>query len=447
MRTTMTTMTKMAVTVLIAAAGLSSPEPASADTTAPYVPALVFSHDGSVPPAVQARLAEAVSDVMSRGLIEAVAEVEYGAALVAAPKRRGPAAILLAALRTIDKRMDKAVRGPLAAELGALKPEDLWSLRLVATWLPATPEVLASGLLLDGTAAAGWADLFRVASTEGDAASSEGVAKISPRLLVVAEGSLPSGVTAYQLDRGVYGWLADGNIERFVPMRLDFDVSVGRGGVALSIGAFVKPAMTGQAMHKRESGLVLESVSYQPGPFNPEKPGVLRLEGTRRYVTSGPSTEAPRLRVAFGSLLEGGHFVQCFAESCADFVYKIPTIKAEFDPEAGGLAARLASDVSNVYVLLQDLVIDLSDPNGPRVLAPRSRIPLVLKTESWWSGTHFLVLDETTHVMGFRLYERVVGSAAADGVSEDLRASADAWDAAANRSLDRIAQAVLAWLE
>jgi hypothetical protein len=91
--------------------------------------------------------------------------------------------------------------------------------------------------------------------------------------------------------------------------------------------------------------------------------------------------------------------------------------------------------MTTINILLREIPLDISNPAGPRVIQQGSSVPIVVKVSSGLGHESQIVIDEDTSVLGFNVYERLVGSQVTDGLTEDVRRTVRDLDADASGQL------------
>jgi hypothetical protein len=417
------------------------------DGISPWVPVVVLNREGDFPAELEVKVVEIVSEALSRASLRATANDVYGSELVPASDSGGPLSSVTRTVMELDESLRRAVANDLADDLAALPAGQELMFGIQFGYLPRKifeapmPESSALkrlgpvlGLIRNSRS------IMQLAANPETAATVESVAEFSP--IVVMADDIPGGANLEALEKDVYEWLADGTQEQWVPMRVDFDIEVSQSGMNLLFMSFIKPGQAWKEVNRRISALTINHLKYQP-PFFSDAPGLLHVRMDRQYgLTYVPQSRDPmKLRIRFGSL-QSRTFLQCRGSTCADDVNKIPTIQARMTASSGmfphsvaDFMARVLGPMTTINILLREIPLDISNPAGPRVIQQGSSVPIVVKVSSGLGHESQIVIDEDTSVLGFNVYERLVGSQVTDGLTEDVRRTVRDLDADASGQL------------
>ena len=413
----------------------------------PWVPVVVLDRKGEFPPELEVKVVEIVSEALSRASLRATANDVYGSELVPAENAGGPLSSVTRTVMELDESLRRAVATDLAADLAALPADQDLTFGIQFGYLPRkifeAPLPENSSLKRLGPVLGlirSSRSIMQLAANPEAAATAEAAAEFAP--IVVMADDIPGGANLEALEKDVYEWLADGTQEQWIPMRVDFDIRVNRHGMGLLFMSFIKPGQAWKEINRRVSALTITHLKYQP-PFFSEAPGLLHVRMDRNYgLTYVPQSRDPmQMRIRFGSL-QSRTFLQCRRSSCAEVVNKVPTIQARmtasndlFPNSTADFMARVLGPMTTINILLREIPLDISNPAGPRVVQQGSSVPIVVKIASGLGHESQIVIDEETSVLGFNVYERLVGSQVTDGLTEDVRRTVRELDASASGQL------------
>jgi len=461
---------KLIVTALVSVLlGTSVFLQAQDDANTDFVPAIVLSRSGEFPAELEARIVEIVSDALARAALRSSADQVYGSDLQTAGgaspstgvvQSGGPLSALTKAIVGLDDQLKRIVSGELSRELAALPEGSELNFGVQFGFLPrsAVASVISESAqpLREAGRVLGLVNGARVffqqdAQTRSIAAGApttsgvpalDTIANLQP--VVIMADDLPPGVSLNDLDRGAYEWLSTDTQQHWLPMRIDLDISVDRRGMSLLFMSFVKPAVTWLGINRDVGAMNIEGLSYQPGFFSPTTPGLMHIRLDRQYgLQYVPQSSDPmRLRTRFG-YLGSRTFLQCNGDRCVDFVNRVPTIRARMSAGSGSFFPRSAADllartlgpISTFHILLREVPIDISNPEGPSVIERESSIPIVVNVATGFGNYSRFVINEDSSVLGFNVYERLVGSQITDALTGDLRSSVQSLDAEASAAL------------
>jgi hypothetical protein len=400
-----------------------------------FVP-VVFTHfESQMPDAKAAVIAESFSRRLQAAIVDVYATETLGSASKLSPPLE--LAVLSSAgyaLGEMDRAIETSVMPDIRPTLASLAPgetmvfsvEILWADRATADTLPQVAlvnETVMAALKLSGrTDIAG---LLSMRWVDADQFDSAGHIRQSLR-------------TAEHLGR-----MRVASYNQWLPWDSRVDFAIDRKGVNLSVDALTLPARIQDLKQRKQSGLLVERIIYDPMMHPDYAVDLADFVFHRFYSASGRSNDGT-LRVSFGEWRDE-QFVSCAGSNCLKAINRVPTIhgviqfseNSWWDSVVGWFRSWFVRQVE-VRILLKDLLLSFDrDTHQLRVLPDRSQIPIAIRKTSLFGNESSYLLDQRAGVFGVNFYETFVGTQITDGLSADLNRTL----AAADKSLsDFIAQ-------
>jgi hypothetical protein len=425
----------------------------SAATAAPMLPLVVVSSNAAVDDQAAARVVEEVTGAFREAILRVYARSLYGTGkgFKGSHQVTGPAGIVADTFGEIDRTLAQRAAGDFSGELSAVKGE--FQFQIEVLWVKDRARMGSISTDLAGVHAAAllWQLAGRSLLPESVADAGDLVSEMI-RIPMVRESEVPGGVQAIR-DQGMaaYQWLRETARESMVPLQIEFSFFAAPGMVSVDLRTTIKPTEMAIELDPPEPGDVFvgEGLRWMPPQFTNDPP-VARFIFKRTY---GPSARAnpPILMASFGRLF-GNDVTQmawcntkCEEEDNAGqrhIMKSGPTIKGKLrTPETftgmkkRGMDAAVAAFNSNadLFVLLNDVKFDMTNPRNPQLIESQSRIPVVLRLTDPLNGRHHV--DITEGNPGFDWMARYANSRAAYKMNKAIVGKLTEVDAAINKQM------------
>jgi hypothetical protein len=422
-----------------------------ADSASPgeLKPILVIEEHGEgIDPVIKAQLIERVSSGFNRGLMESIGAAVYGQN--SRYSNHKPRSVLsnagLSALN-IDRAIEQSLSGNF--EFSKIPSGQRWSMSLHFFWTEPKLEFRSIGQQNLGVTMLMLNQLLRFGPGGFRSAihSSKSVTELADMIVVHAK-DLPGGIGDLFKHSKLYEITADAaGAERWAPLYFGLDLGVANSAVTVDVISMLKPGSMFRGVYENKA-VAAEYMSYNP-VFYGAMENIARLKISRVYTGRGQPSK-PRATIRFGERVDRNNIraiANCNRE-CYKYIYRVPTIRVKVYPEssAAGIIrqyGRWLFDSVNIFILLQDLAIDLSDPTGPKLALRGTGMPVVIRLNSRVSNNpdDYVTLTETQEYAGFNIYERLgVKKQVSEQLTNDLQKSLAELDRQADESLQRAIQ-------
>lgn len=436
----------------------------------PYVPVIMTEVSGDVGGEVQAKLLEALSRSLQRASLSAFAERVYGTgAEFATPERTGgPLSMFGSVMKDFDAYFETEV-----AAVAQSAPTGNYRVSVEALLAKPSAQIKPAVDRASGHPLRMLWQVGRVAASDSLTASQVNLLDNITGLAVVSKNDLADGgQSLYDQGKEVYEWMATDKQAKFLPLYERMTLDINNGAVSLSFDVYIKPGTLYKGGFNNEGKVfATRDFTYQP-PFFSDRPAMMRLRFTRTY--GGNNGQRPLLALDFGRMFSNDirGMNNCVSD-CKDEIWKVPTIAIDLQPSvinarlaplggANGFFSSMKQNVTNYFraslvdfvnwtqeeteehtrffILLNSLVIDLTDPSGPAIRPDFSQTPVVLRvTTPYTADRNYMTFNpfNTTVTVetdlsylrlgvgkiggSINLFEKYLGPPIAGGLTPELR--------------------------
>ncbi len=420
---------------------------------AEFHPIIVTFQQGSASDAVKAGVIELLSDAIQKGTLRSLASGISGTG--ERFKNRvipGTLGGLTKAFTEIDKNVDDGFRAfknlPGHNFNGAN-----WSFEIHMTWTdrskfpPLTEELGGRMFAMLWTLGEAQA---RNALQKGNQDALASALTYANTIPIVNGNEVPGGLQSFFED-GVraYADIAPRTANDWIPLYMGLTVSLLNNELTLNTTAIIKPA---------ELNLKLDDfnlVSARSLKYEPSR-GLRTATHINLSKTYGSTRSESRslLKVTFGNISSNDIRSNSFCKlNCDKFLYQVPTLSLKLTPSfaapekmkvAASLIGTVLSPFLDFFVLIKQIVIDFTDPAGPKVLPDKSQMVFISRQQIG-AEEKLQVLNSSEEIRdGYNLYDKLIGHALEDRMTGQIRDGMsqlnNAADQKLNSSLEGISQ-------
>ncbi len=409
-----------------------------------FKPVIVIGQNGHAPEEVQAAILETVTAATQQGSMTSLANELYGSG--AAFKKRdagGALAALGKGIMEIDRTLDEDLKA-LNRRLGPKLQGADWTFFTRMTWtddqkLPPMKDKLLGHqyAFLWSLGEMGMRQALKDKNQEGLAKSLTQATNIT---VVDAASLSDGGQNILNQGRRIEKWLADGSQDQWLPLYAAIEIHVSNGIIVFYADVVLKPAQMMLTLDDPQA----QSLEYRPVYFG-DTQNVARMGLTRTY--GGNRDDKPTMTVTFGEMVTNDVRAVGFClNHCAEALFQVPTIRIRMAPDtvakgryqaAVDKAKKTLANYVDVFIMIKQLGIDLSNPDGPMVMPEKSQMALLVRRKGWTGKVTTTVIDSSQEVYGINLYQRIVGGSLESSITAQARQGMSDLDKESNDSLSK----------
>lgn len=452
-------------TILIANAGSAFAE---------FHPVIVTYQQGTANDAVKAGIIEVLSEAIQKGALKSLVSNISGKGEIFKNKApTGALAGLTKAFLEIDGNVNKGFQA-LKATKGQSLAGSNWSFEIHMTWtdrrnFPPLTEQLGGRM---------FAMLWTLGETQMRDALQKGnldalgkAISYANTIPLVNGNAVPGGIQGFFED-GVRAYvdLASTPGNEWMPLYMRLKVTLVENQLTIETSALVRPATI--KLKLDDVNLVsARALTYEPalGMRPATQIGFTKTYGSTR------SESRPLMQVTFGNILQNDIRGISFCKmNCEKILYHVPTLALKLTPsfavpagakQAASLVGAVLSPFLDFFILIKQIVIDFSDPEGPRILPERSQMLFVSRQQSP-AGELLQVINSTDEITtidttkiaveagksiltgtipdmsngiptkSLNIYDKLIGHALEDKMTNQVRSGLDTLNTTADQKLN-----------
>jgi len=413
-----------------------------------YQPILVFESDNAVDESIEAKILQIVLDSLRKSILGSVGHSLYGSGPnFRSRPARGPLYEYLRAFEEIDKMLEKRAHGNLKEFLSDFPEGSISNFSFHLIWVKNRKTMGEFAENIPGTHMFNllWSVVSLNMNREKNSASFGDALAWALRIPLINAKDLPNGIKGlYSATVQTYRYFAGKNPDKMVPLASKFGIQISNGKITIDLNMTLKPKDLKVALAEPEPGdMILAEYIYWNPPQEDLFPPVAKFIINRSYGENARDYESrPVLTATFGrvigrdirkifvcryscdSLFRGNPFHIRRSSPTVVGNLRVPTtdIEGAFYEIKKAIVRELNKHM-DLYIMLSDLKFDISQPNNPILIEDESRVPLVLKFITPFTGGQSYLDVTKQDRFGFNFMHKIVNSKASYKLGKAIRSS------------------------
>jgi len=403
-------------------------------TQPPYTPIIVAYSEGKLDPEIEREVIENLSGAMTQAGMSVLAKHIYGRNFPGAtPNQQTGIVAILETLKSISDLLDSRA-ATLKTLINDKAPNTKWSYNFELIW-KAQNQPMPKGTEIVSAAHLGQVvDLLKSSKSLGIDKEElfKPILGLAKNPIIDVSDDIKQLQNFYNLGPAFYEWIATDTQQMWLPLNINIMLQITGNKLSVETRLSMKPGTFFQPVNMQNGGIFVEWSNYQPQYFGADKQDVAKLIAQRELgLTINRETTA---NLTFGRLANKDirSLVNCF-KSCADFVNRVPTIRAKAQ-STPGTSSHFVNYVEksfgknvNLYILLNNLRMVLPDNSLPYVDAVKSLTPLVIRWQDYFRAFHHININEFADPYPLQLYNSQVRGPVAQGLTAQLQGMLQTW--------------------